>query len=182
MSVRTLKRSTSNKPVEITVSNEQKNSEQVSNDVVSAAESSSTRKISRRNIERKVNEVGEKKTLSKVEKSDDVLKDDNSVSVVYKTDVKEASVNIVNANASDPFAISKKEHKLDPTDTIEEAVSYDLKQVMHNRDFNLDHWYNDQVEAKIKNGETISDKYAMFNEYLNHLSHNVYLNCNFQAL
>lgn len=182
MSVRTLKRSTSNKPVETTVSNELKDSKKVSNDAVSATEVSSTRKIARRNIERKVNEVGEKKTLSKVEKSDDVLKDDNSVSVVYKTDVKEASVNIVNANASDPFAISKKEHKLDPTDTIEEAVSYDLKQVMHNRDFNLDHWYNDQVEAKIKNGETISDKYAMFNEYLNHLSHNVYLNCNFQAL
>lgn len=182
MSVRTLKRSTSNKPVETTVSNEQKYNEKVSNNVVSASEASSSRKIARRNIERKVNEVGEKKTLSKVEKRDDVLKDDNSVSVVYKTDVKEASIDIINANASDPFAISEKERNLDTTDTIEEAVSYDLKQAMHNRDFNLDHWYNDQVETKIKNGETISDKYAMFSEYLNHLSHNVYVSGNFQAI
>ena len=182
MSVRTLKRSTSNKPVETTVSNEPKDNEKVSNEVASTNDTSSARKIARRHIERKVTEVGEKKTLSKVEKKDDALKEDNSFSVVYKTDVKEAHIDIVNVNASDPFAISAKEVQLDTTDTIEEAVSYDLKQVMHNRDFNLDHWYNDQVEAKIKNGETISDKYAMFSEYLNHLSHNVYMNSNFQAL
>ena len=176
MSVRIVKRSNFNKQAESTAKNETKESEKVS-EAISINEASPTRRIARRQVERKVTEVGEKKTL-KVEKKDDVSEQDNSVSVVYETGVKTASENIVN----DPFAINEEISDVDTTEKIEEAVSYDLKQVMHNRDFNLDHWYNDQVEAKIKNGETISDKYAMFGEYLNYLSHNVYLNSNFQAL
>ena len=180
MSVRIVKRSNLNKQAESTTKNETKENEKVS-ETVSVNEASPTRRIARRQVERKVTEVGEKKTL-KVEKKDDVSEQDNSVSVVYETGVKTASENIVNANANDPFAINEQISSVDTTEKIEDAVSYDLKQVMHNRDFNLDHWYNDQVEAKIKNGETISDKYAMFGEYLNYLSHNVYLNSNFQAL
>lgn len=181
MSVRTLKRTTSNKATETVASNEPENTANVNNSV-SASESSPARRIARRPVDKKVTEVGEKRTLSKVEKKDEVSEQDNSVSVVYETGVKTASENIVNANASDPFAMAEEVQIVDSSEKIEEAVSYDLKQVMHNRDFNLDHWYNDQVEAKIKNGETISDKYAMFNDYLNYLSHNVYVNSNFQAL
>ena len=180
MSVRILKRSTLNKTTEGVVSNEVKESEKVS-EMASANKLPPTRKIPRRQVERKITEVGEKKTL-KVEKKDDVLEKDNSVSVVYETGVKTASENIVNVNVNAPFAINEKVSDVDIAEKIEDAVSYDLKQAMHNRDFNLDHWYNDQIEAKIKNGETISDKYAMFSGYLNHLSYNVYVNSNFQAL
>ena len=70
MSVRIVKRSNFNKQAESTTKNETKENEKVS-ETVSGNEASPTRRIARRQVERKVTEVGEKKTL-KVEKKDDV--------------------------------------------------------------------------------------------------------------